>query len=236
MRTSLAVATAGLALLVSGCGAPVLPAGPEVTETRDVPDGVTGVRVEGRGTVELTEGAPSLEVTAGADLLSDVRVRAVGTTLVLSLDSGWPFGRRGDVLYRLSLPSWDTVSVTGSGDVRADGGAAEDPRMSVTGSGTLVARDLAVATVEVDVSGSGEVRLSGTTDALDVEVSGSGDVDAGQLEAADVTVSVSGSGAVGVTATDSIEAQVSGSGDVVYGGDPRDVRTDTSGSGEIRRR
>ncbi|MFZ5870946.1 MAG: hypothetical protein ACOYXW_10540 [Actinomycetota bacterium] len=55
------------------------------------------------------------EVTAGEDLLSDVRVRAVGTTLVLSLDSGWPFGRRGDVLYRLSLPSWDTVPVTGSG-------------------------------------------------------------------------------------------------------------------------
>ena len=52
------------------------------------------------------------EVTAGEDLLSDVRVRAVGTTLVLSLDSGWPFGRRLWMNARSAPRCWENRSAT----------------------------------------------------------------------------------------------------------------------------
>ena len=232
-------ALAVLVALLGGCGVPLLPPGQQATRSHQVPDGVTGVRLEGRGDLQLSTGPAALELTGGENLLDDVRVEVDGSELVLSSDRRWQPQRRGTVTYRLTLPEWDAIRVSGSGSAVAEdaGDAADSPlAVRVSGSGDLDLVGLDRRDVEVSVSGSGDVRLAGTADSVRAEVSGSGDVRAGDLEARDVSARVSGSGAVEVTATDSLSARVSGSGEVTYGGDPDRVDSSTSGSGSVRAR
>lgn len=230
----MAAALVAAPLLVSGCGLPVLPAGALTTQELEVPEDVTAVRLEGRGSVELTEGPASLQVSAGRNLLADVDVRAVGDELVLSMSDSGAFSRRGRVTYRLTLPAWDGVAASGSGDVRTTGDAGTGPlRVVVSGSGAVVARDVDRDAIEVTVAGSGEAVLSGRAAEQRVVVAGSGSVDASALEGREVEVEVSGSGDAAVTASESLEARVSGSGDVVWSGAATDVQTFVTGSGDV---
>jgi hypothetical protein len=53
------------------------------------------------------------------------------------------------------------------------------------------------------------------------------------LVAQDVRAAVSGSGSVFVDVTGRLDASVSGSGAIVYGGNPRQVTKDVTGTGAI---
>lgn len=126
-----------------------------------------------------------------------------------------------------------SVSLAGSGDVRAGTSASVDA--SVAGSGDLAAGatrslDASVAgsgnvniasvdgPVDVSVAGSGDVLVrGGRTPRLDVSIAGSGNVDF-QGEAGDVDASMVGSGDVRVASvTGSVDRSIIGSGQVTVG-------------------
>ena len=75
--------------------------------------------------------------------------------------------------------------------------------------------------------------LAGSCGKLQVRVSGSGDVNAYGLSAREVEAVVSGSADIKVTASEALKARVSGSGDIHYRGNPENLDTRTSGSGDV---
>lgn len=181
------------------------------SEQRDVGP-FTRIDLTGSPDVDVRVGEP-LEVIVETDdnLLPLIETRVEGDTL--HVGSTKSYSTRKGVVIRVRVPSLESVSVQGSGDITATGVAGESFEAEVTGSGDIVAR--------------------GTVRSVRATISGSGDIDLSDLRAEDAAVTVRGSGDIEVYATGELDASVVGSGDIRYRGDPSDVRREVTGSGDI---
>jgi len=225
---ALVTASALVALSLAGCR-PAFVTGPLASVSPEIAD-VTAVELDTNGDVVITEGEPSLTITAPEGVIGRLTADVVAGTLVLGRTGG-PMPVIGRVTYQLTVPSLEAITVNGSGDVRSTV-SADTLRIEIEGSGDVEVTGIASTDVRVEVSGSGDVELSGTAESLTVELEGSGEIDASGLVVRDAVVEVTGSGDVDVHATETLRAEVSGSGDIRYSGSP-DVDSRVTGSGDI---
>ncbi len=207
MRALLIPAALG-AVAVAGCG--LGDDGPRTTQSRDVA-GFT--RIDNRGSVDvrLRVGGPQrVRVTAGEKVIDDVHTDVRDGTLRVTFDHD---GFGGDnVVVEASVGRLDGVDSSGSGNVDAEGIAAD--------------------AFEVRSDGSGDVALDGTTGRLVVDIDGSGNADLAALAAREARVSVGGSGDAEIRAADKLAVNVDGSGGVRYHGDPALTQL-VDGSGDV---
>lgn len=186
--------------------------GVPATQIRDVA-AFEGVELAGSNNVVIRVGEKqSVVVTADDNLLERVTTEVQSDTLVVGTTPG-SFATKSPMSVEVTVPTLDTLTLTGSGNLVVDGIETES--------------------LEVALPGSGTVTGSGTATRLDVTVSGSGSVRFTEVVANEVRAVVSGSGAVFVTATKSLDASVSGSGAILYTGTPQDVTKSVTGSGAI---
>ena len=223
-----AVATASV-LALAGC-VPVVAGGPMTSEEREIGD-VSAVELDTSGNLTITEGKPSLEISAPREALERLTAETDGSTLRLGTTPGQQVVL-GEVRYELTVSDLSEITVNGSGDVESTVSSDAGILVDVDGSGDVSWTGLDADDVTVRVAGSGDVELSGTTASLTIQVDGSGDIDVGDLEARDAVVTIAGSGDVQVTALDTLSAEITGSGTVAYTGDP-EVDAEVSGSGEV---
>ncbi len=190
----------------------------------------------------------SVEVrNVGRVNLSDAPLIVIRTPRTVNVDaSGAVFGSvdRGATSVDLGnsgCGSWDiantegpvSLSISGSGDMRAGTSAALDA--SISGSGTITAgatRDLEVSVsgagdvivarvdgpTEISIAGAGDVAVrAGTAPTLSVSIAGVGDVDFDGV-AGDVDISLAGAGDVSIArATGAVSRSVAGAGDIRIG-------------------
>ena len=124
-----------------------------------------------------------------------------------------------------------SLSIGGSGDIRAGTSASLD--ISIGGSGSVTAgptRDL-----EIAIGGSGDVAVARIDGPLDVAIGGSGDVVVRDGTSPDVSISIAGSGDVnfGGAAVD-VDVSIAGGGDVTIARATGSVSRSIVGSGDIR--
>jgi hypothetical protein len=170
------------------------------------------IDLAGSPDVEVAIGpAASVAVTADDNILSIIETTVEGDTL--RIESKGSYNTSLGVKVKITVPTLDGVSVSGSGDIHVTG--------------------LKAGEMEAGVTGSGDVTLNGVVDRLRAHITGSGDLRAGELGAKDVRVTVTGSGDATVHATEELDASVTGSGDVRYSGNPPQVRKNVTGSGDI---
>lgn len=254
LRRRLAFATvlAVAAIALTGCG--VVPAGPSVSEEREVGADIHAVRLETGGELVIVRGeAPGLVVTAPETVIEWLGSDTVDGVLVLSRPAG-PWLVRGEIRYELTVPLVDRVAVAGSGDVEVDFAGADEVTISVSGSGTvrasgIDAREVAVTirgsgdidlgdveadSVAIDISGAGTVAGSGSAVANAVKIAGSGDVDLRELAVEESRVEISGAGDVAVDPSRRLDVTIGGSGTVRYRGDPQ-IDSRISGAGNLVR-
>jgi Putative auto-transporter adhesin, head GIN domain len=163
--------------------------------------------------VQLHVGEPQrVRVRAGEKVIDDVRTEVHDGTLQVTFDhDGWG----GDnVVVDVSVPRLAGIETSGSGDIDADGVAADG--------------------FEVRSDGSADIAVAGTVTRLAVDLDGSGDADLGELTAREARVLVSGSGDLDVRAAERLDVAVDGSGDVRYHGNP-EVTRNVDGSGDLSR-
>ncbi|MGR2752451.1 head GIN domain-containing protein [Agromyces arachidis] len=232
MRRIGAAAVGATVLAALTACVPFVSAGDQRTEERDIDDASQVVLRTG-GDIDIRLGdEPSLTVSGGANVLERLATEVEDGRLVIAIRRGPIIIGDRDLQVDVTVTSLESVVISGSGDVTAEFGDAEDVSVEISGSGEIEADDLDAASVRAGISGSGSVDLSGRADALVVEVSGSGEIDASDLDAATAQVVVSGSGDVRVSASDELDVTISGSGGVRYSGRP-EVRSSISGSGEL---
>jgi hypothetical protein len=123
-----------------------------------------------------------------------------------------PGKRPEPINYKLTVEALDTLEVSGSGDVEAEG--INTDRLAVT------------------IGGAGNVKAGGEADEQRVDISGSGVYRAENLESNEARIGVSGAGSAIVNASEKLGANVSGVGAVDYLGDPT-VEQDVSGAGQV---
>ena len=181
------------------------------SETRDVSE-FERIKLSGSFDVSVKVGQPqSLKVTFDDNLLDNVVTKVRGRTLrIYSEDS---YSSHYDCRVEITVPKLEDVSLSGSGDIEIrdlDGG---DFSVSVSGSGNIRA-DGKVDELEISVSGSGDIDAR-DLEAVDayVTVSGSGDVDV--FATGELSARVSGSGDIAYYGSpEHISQHVSGSGDI----------------------
>ena len=196
------------ALALAGCS--LGDDGPRTTQTRAV---AAFSHIDNQDSVDLRlhVGEPQrVRVRAGEKVIDDVRTEVHNGTLQVTFDhDGWG----GDsVVVDVSVPRLAGIEASGSGDIDADGVAAD--------------------AFEVTSDGSADIAVAGTAARLAVDLDGSGDADLGELTAREARVFVSGSGDLDVRAGDRLDVAVDGSGDVRYHGNP-EVTQNVDGSGDL---
>ena len=192
-----------------------------------------GIAVEGSIDVVLTpSGSQKVEVEAQENLVGLVTTEVLNGVWTISTSKG--FSTTKPFVVHISVPVIDVVRIDGSGDVKGTAAfTAGRVQLAIQGSGDI---DLAfnASTLDASVEGSGDVKLSGRCVDLKANVQGSGDINARDLVAENASVSTAGSGNITVFTSGRLNAAVAGSGDVVYSGEPANVSTSISGSGEVR--
>jgi hypothetical protein len=184
------------------------------TETRSLAS-FSKIHLSGSPDVEVAIGSPqSLEITADDNILPIIESKVEGDTL--HIGSKESYNTSLGVKFKITVPTLEGVSVTGSGDIHATGLKTTEMKASVTGSG--------------------DVTLKGAVDDLRAEITGSGNLHAVDLAAKTVRVTVTGSGDAEVRAIEELNAGVTGSGDVRYSGNPPKVQKRVTGSGDIAKR
>ncbi len=200
-----------LLILVLGTGCNIRTgSGTKASETRTTP-AFTGVHVHGsKDVVILVGGEQTVTVETDDNLLEIVTTEVVGDTLVIR--STESHSTRLGVKVKIGVPTLAAVTVSGSGEVHAQGVKA--------------------TTFKAKVNGSGAVVATGSADRLDIVVSGSGNVDLSELSAQNVEASVDGSGDIQVHCTGKLKAEVTGSGKIEYRGSPN-VEHEIYGTGHV---
>lgn len=124
-----------------------------------------------------------------------------------------------------------SLSIAGSGDIRA--GASRSLDISIAGSGSTTAG--ATRGLEVAIAGSGDVVVARIDGPMDVSVAGSGDVLVRDGTSPNVDISIAGSGDVnfGGVAVD-VDLSILGGGDVTIARATGSVSRSIAGSGDIR--
>lgn len=184
------------------------------TQTREVAK-FAGLDLAGSNVVTVRVGSgQSVVVRADHNLLGRITTVVQAGTLVIGNTGS--FGTKTPMSVDVSVPSLDSITLSGSGIISVEG--VETEHLGVT------------------LSGSGVLRASGTVSRLDVSLGGSGDAQLEGLIARDVRAVVSGSGRILVTAVRTLDASVPGTGAIVYGGDPKLLTTSVTGTGAITRR
>lgn len=124
-----------------------------------------------------------------------------------------------------------SLSIGGSGDIRAGSSTSLD--ISIGGSGSVTAG--ATRGLEIAIGGSGDVAVARIDGPLDVAIGGSGDVVVRDGTSPDVSISIAGSGDVnfGGVAGD-VDVSIAGGGDVAIARATGSVSRSIVGSGDIR--
>ena len=191
------------------------------------------------------EGASAEVRGVGRVNLSDAPLIVIRTPRAVDVNaSGAVFGSVGRGATSVDLGNdgcgtWDianvdgplSLSIGGSGDMRAGTSQALD--VSIAGSGSVTAG--ATRALEVAIAGSGDVMVARIDGPLDVSIGGSGDVQVRDGTSPNVDISIAGSGDVefGGVAGD-VDVSIMGGGDVNIARATGSVSRSIVGGGDVR--
>jgi hypothetical protein len=205
------------------------------TETRNVSGfSKVGFAVAGEVFINLGQGY-SVVLEGDKDYIEDIETRVSGNELQIKRNKWFDSGNKR-VTVRITMPSLEGISVSGSGKVTVnDPLRGKDLDVAISGSGKAFLGDVTLTDVECHISGSGSLNIAGTgsIDVLEVNISGSGDYKGEAAKVGTLRASISGSGSCDCYVTDLIKAAISGSGSIWYSGDPK-IDAAISGSGKVR--
>lgn len=108
-------------------------------------------------------------------------------------------------------------------------------RFDLHGANELTIENYRQDRLTLDLSGAAEVQARGDVRLVDVDISGAGKADLGELQAREAEVEISGAGSARIAPTERARLDISGMGEIDLLTDPRDIDTDISGAGTIRR-
>jgi len=151
----------------------------------------------------------------------------------LVIDTDRRLNSRKGIKIKVPVKELKRIIASGASDIESSEPIISgDLEIVMSGAGKL---DLVldVKTIDIELSGAALVYLQGVAEKLDVNMSGAGSLEAEGFEVEDCNVHISGVGNASVNVTGSLEVEVSGMGKVDYLGNPKSVKGDVSGIGDI---
>jgi len=193
---------------INGCG---------IIDTEERPIGITSrsirIKSEIAADIFVSCGASQSRVviTAEKNIIPLIQAEVLGECLTVKTTKN--FNAFHSIRLNLDVPSLDSFTQNGSGDVSIKG--------------------VAGAIFSVSLLGQGDISVDGFANELQLVLNGVGDIEACGLKAKKADLSLKGVGDISAFATETVHATLSGVGDIIIRGNPR-VSSSCSGVGEIR--
>lgn len=189
--------------------------GSVITSERTV-SSFSGVSISGANNVFINYGPEmSVSVTGYDNLVPQYITEVRDGKLYLHYDEH-TIVRNDNIQVYITMPSFSALSLSGSCIINATG--------SFDNTAKLI----------VETSGSGEINIEDiNADAYTIHSSGSSHIATLGVKAKNATVDISGSSTVTLSVQDKLDVHISGSGKVSYKGEPAELNTEISGSGNV---
>ncbi len=211
------------------------PAGPRKRRPLDELDDFEGVALGGPDTMLVATGDYAVAIEGDPEALERLDIYVEDHVLHVARLPGragnWSFDDEGATV-RVTLPVLRSVTLYGSGDLKADRMAGERIDVSLAGSGDIHIADIAAREARLELAGSGMLSARGNVEESHVSLAGSGDIRADGLTALRTRVSLAGSGDAYVHASEAAKVSIVGSGDVTVRG-TSNCRLSRVGSGDV---
>lgn len=232
---STSICLLGICLLVNACGDRVHERGSGTInqETRNV-GAFFNIDVEGEYEIILQEGSnPLIAVETDENLHQYVETVVDDRTLrIRNIEKIEPSEQTRLIITYQSLES---IRLGGAAKLSNQGTLkAENLHVRVDGAG-VVDLSLEADEIEVRLGGAGLVSLRGNVNTQRLVLSGAGNLSAFELQSKNCNIELSGFGSAQIFVTDELEADLSGVGSIRFKGDPRNIRREVSGLGDIER-
>jgi hypothetical protein len=154
----------------------------------------------------------SIEITADDNLLSHIRSRVDGGTLIIDIKGST--SSTSQIRVAITVPSLDAVEASGA------------TKFTIQG--------LHTTKFAVEASGASHVHAAGSANVLNIEASGASKVDLSSISATTAQVEASGASNVRVQASQAIEGSLSGASNLTYAGNAK-TTVDSSGASNVHR-
>jgi hypothetical protein len=177
-----------------------------------------------------------ISIQADENLMEYIITEVKNGQLKIKPKKGYQLKSTKTMQITIGFNDLEEVSLAGSGDVTAsDAINASDLKLSLAGSGDM---NLKVSTKHLTskIAGSGNISLNGSTDEFSCSIAGSGNLNGYELKATVAKAKIAGSGNIKVNAVSEIHASIAGSGNVYYTGNPDVEKSNSVGSGSLKKK
>lgn len=176
---------------------------------------------------------PKVSIQTHENIIGKIETNVHSNTL--TIESQLCIGSVKKLRIDLVVTDLNSISLNGSGNVKFKSQIKTDYfDVKVNGSGGIVI-DLFANYVDAKINGSGNMLVKGTTKNLKVRINGSGDFRALDLQSFETSVKINGSGDAIVNSKNKLYVEISGSGSVKYKGASQKIKTNITGSGEVKK-
>jgi hypothetical protein len=233
--------TSAVLLLLSACGvATVTGSGKIENETRDV-HGYNQIVFSAPGELTLEQnGQKGLFIEADDNLLHYIKTSVKGDVLYIYVEPDMiQLYPSKPIRYSLDAGTLTSVTLNGSGDIRADELIASSLDFDLNGSGRILIGAVKSQTTKLDLDGSGEYRFDSLmTSQLTTSLDGSGNIFMQEALVKIIAVGIDGSGTLNVkyVAVDTLNVTINGSGDSTLAGEVNHQTIAIHGSGNYQAR
>ena len=191
-----------------------------------------GLRLKCSADIFITQGEEfSVVAESQANILDNLDLQLDGDVLEIDLDG---CNRDFQLSLFITMPELTFLKISGSGNITGENlFTSENLTLRISGSGNMDL-DLDYQTVNTKITGSGNMDLRGLCDEFDYTISGSGDINSFGLISDDGFIDITGSGDTEVFVNEFLSVKITGSGDVLFKGNPAEITSNITGSGDLR--
>jgi len=188
--------------------------GTSKSETRNV-RGFTKIDAGGAVNVEIAvQKNFSVVVEADDNLLANIKTEVSGDTLKIYSEDRISPKTRVNVL--ISMPEMEGLDVSGAS------------------SGNVA--NVNADSLELKASGASEIKMDGTAKELNADASGASTINAESLKVENADVEASGASKAIVSATNDLKVDASGASKILYVGEPKNIKQNSSGASSVTKK
>jgi hypothetical protein len=202
----------GAIALMAGCTRPGIQGNGAVTTTNSSIAHFSKLKADGAYQIQWSSGEPSISISTDENLLPFITTSVTNDTLHID----------------------QKENLKPTKGIRINISSASLSDVQLNGAVSLAASNLLGSELKLESNGASSMYVQGSVTNLKVNFSGAGSLKAKGLQAQSAKVSLSGACSADLTVTESLDASVSGAGTIIYGGNPKRVEKEISGSGRIQ--
>lgn len=194
-----------------------------------------GINIKGGIDVVVADGPHSLRIEADRNLLPYIEVENHGGVAEVFTRRGYNLRPVSGMKVYATAPSFSSIEVAGSGDIKSQSKikGEEELNVEISGSGDIKI-DVDAPKIQAGIAGSGSITINGRTRDFEADIKGSGDIHSFDLLSENTSVDIAGSGNAEVFASKELNVDIKGAGDVRYKG-TASVNKSIKGSGSVKK-